>query len=65
LNENRTALKLDSSDSTIAEDQDPKHIIFAKGLGKITDLQVGPDGDLYVLSRYFDKGTIFKISQIT
>lgn len=65
LNENRTALKLDSSDSTIAEDQDPKHLIFAQGLGKITDMQVGPDGDLYVLSRYFDKGTIFKISQIT
>jgi glucose/arabinose dehydrogenase len=65
LNESRTALKLGSSDSTIAEDKDPKHLIFAQGLGKITDLQVGPDGDLYVLSIYFDKGTIFKISQIT
>ena len=65
LNENRTALKLDRSNDIIAEDQDPKHLIFAQGLGKITDMQVGPDGDLYVLSRYFDKPTIFKISQIT
>jgi aldose sugar dehydrogenase len=65
LNEDRTALKLDRSNSTLAEDQDPKHLIFAQGLGKITDMQVGPDGDLYVLSRYFNKGTIFKISQIT
>ena len=65
LNEDRKALKLDRSNSTVAEDQDPKQLIFAQGLGKITDMQVGPDGDLYVLSIYFDKGTIFKISQIT
>ena len=65
LNENRKALKLDRSNDTLAEDQDPKHLIFAQGLGKITDMQVGPDGDLYVLSIYFNKGTIFKISQIT
>ena len=65
LDQNRKALKLERSNSILAEDQNPKHLIFAQGLGHITDMQVGPDGDLYVLSRYFNKGTIFKISQIT
>ena len=65
LDKDRMALKLDKPNDTLAEDQNSKHLIFAQGLGKITDMQVGPDGDLYVLSRYFNKGTIFKISQIT
>jgi len=64
LDQNRTALRLQRSNSILAEDQDLKHLIFAQGLGHITDMQVGPDGDLYVLSRYFNNGTIFKISQI-
>jgi glucose/arabinose dehydrogenase len=63
LNQDRTALILPSSDSVLAEDQDLNNLTFAQGLGKITDMQVGPDGNLYVLSRYFDKGTIFKISK--
>jgi len=62
LNDNRTALILVNSDR-LAEDQDAKSLTFARGLGKITDMQVGPDGNLYVLSRYFNKGTIFKISK--
>jgi glucose/arabinose dehydrogenase len=36
--------------------------MFAGGLGKITDLDVGPDGNLYVLSKYLDTPTIFRIS---
>jgi glucose/arabinose dehydrogenase len=62
LNVGRTALTLQNPDR-LAEDQDAKTLTFAHGLGKITDMQVGPDGNLYVLSRYFDKGTIFKISK--
>jgi len=63
LNADRTALRLPNPNSTLAEDQDPKSLTFVHGLGKITDMQVGPDGNLYVLSRYFNKGTIFKISK--
>ena len=62
LNDDRTALTLRNPDR-LAEDQDAKSLTFVHGLGKITDMQVGPDGNLYVLSRYFNKGTIFKISK--
>lgn len=63
LNENRTSLKLSGAiNSTLAEDQNPKDLIFARGLGGITDMHVGPDGNFYILSRYFSKPTIFKIS---
>lgn len=37
------------------------NVIFAHGLGKITDMEVGPDGNLYILSKYQDIPTIFKI----
>ena len=63
LNENRTGLILsdplaDKIANTSAEMQQGG-IIFAKGFGPITDLEVGPyDGFLYVLT--FD-GTIYRI----
>jgi aldose sugar dehydrogenase len=63
LNKDRTALKLPNSNSILAENQHSNSIPFVKGIGKITDMQVGPDGNLYVLSKYFNKGTIFKISK--
>jgi aldose sugar dehydrogenase len=62
LNQNRSALMLPNPSSTLAEDQDPKSLSFAKGLGNIVDMQVGPDGDLYILSNYYKRPTIFKIS---
>jgi glucose/arabinose dehydrogenase len=44
--------------------------IFARGLGKITDIDVGPDGNLYILSHSWNNtdqdlpiGSIFKISK--
>jgi glucose/arabinose dehydrogenase len=65
LNKDRTGLKLPGTiNGTLPVVKDSKDLIFARGLGKITDLQVGPDGNLYVLSRYFNKGTIFKISSV-
>jgi len=38
-------------------------IIFGKNFGTITDLEVGPDGYLYVVSglRVEDEGSIYKI----
>ena len=63
LNQDRSALMLSNPNSTLAEDQDPKSITFAKGLGNIVDMQVGPDGNLYILSNYYKSPTIFKISR--
>jgi len=63
LNKDRTALKLPNSNSILAENQDSHSILFVEGIGKITDMQVCPDGNLYDLSRYFNKGTIFRMSK--
>jgi glucose/arabinose dehydrogenase len=59
LNEKRTGLILPGPlrDKVADKPAELKDIIFAKGFGGITDLQVGPDGYLYVLSF----GEIFKI----
>jgi glucose/arabinose dehydrogenase len=55
LNKERTKLLLDSG----LEGRINENIVFAKGFGGITDIEVGPDGYLYVVS--FGKGTIFRI----
>jgi glucose/arabinose dehydrogenase len=34
--------------------------MFGSGFGGITDMEVGPDGYLYVLS--FDRGMLYRIS---
>jgi aldose sugar dehydrogenase len=63
LNKDRTGLKLPRTiNGTIPVDNNYKDQIFVRGVGKITDIELGPDGNLYVLSRYFNKPTIFKIS---
>lgn len=60
LNEERTELAVDD---TTAEDQDDlEDAIFGTGFGAITDIEVGPDGNLYVLSFHEDQGTIFRIT---
>jgi len=61
LNQNRTALSLDGllSDKVADTNKENKDITFGTGFRGITDIEVGPDGYLYVLSYYF--GTIFKI----
>lgn len=66
LNRNRTGLQLPNGfdDNLVPNNGEPKDQIFASGLGKITDMEVGPDGDLYILSRYFNEPTIFKISSV-
>jgi glucose/arabinose dehydrogenase len=52
LNDDRTELLLNGplKDGIANSHQELKEIIFASGFGPITDLQVGPDGYLYVLS---------------
>jgi glucose/arabinose dehydrogenase len=61
----RTELKLqgqlkDKIANTIDETRD---IIFANGFGRITDLEIGPDGLLYVLSSEDDEAVLYKISK--
>jgi hypothetical protein len=44
------------------EKLDVKNVMFAHSLGKPTDMDVGPGGNLYVLSKYQETPTIFRIS---
>ena len=61
LNEDRTELDLNGplNDKVANSDLEMQDLIFARGLGIITDLEVGPDGYLYVLS--FLEGKIYRI----
>lgn len=40
-----------------------KDAIFANGFGRITDLEIGPDGYMYVLSSEDDDAILCKISK--
>ena len=39
-----------------------KDTIFANGFGRITDLEIGPDGYMYVLSSEDDGAILYKIT---
>jgi glucose/arabinose dehydrogenase len=60
LNENRNALELNGTlkDKIANSEAELKDSIFGEGFNTVTDLEVGPDGHLYVLSY---SGTIYKI----
>lgn len=64
LDETRTHLVLTAplADKTADNNQETGSVTFGRNFGIITDLQIGPDGNLYVLSNYKHDGTIFKIS---
>jgi glucose/arabinose dehydrogenase len=66
LNRDRTGLKLNGSlANKIADSKEDLHdMIFAQGIGVITDMDIGPDGYVYVLSLYGDRPTIFRISPL-
>jgi aldose sugar dehydrogenase len=61
LNENRTdlVLKDDLQDRVANSTKEYRDCIFAGGFGGITDIQVAPDGYLYVLS--YPHGKIYRI----
>jgi glucose/arabinose dehydrogenase len=61
LNKDRTGLALDGAlaDTIANDDTELSTAIFGKGFGGITDIEVGPDGYLYVVS--IGLGKIFKI----
>ncbi|MFL6510832.1 MAG: PQQ-dependent sugar dehydrogenase [Nitrososphaera sp.] len=64
LNENRTQLVLGGglSDRALDPGDDVDDILFGTGFGGITDVKVGPDGYLYVLTFQNDEGSIFRIA---
>jgi aldose sugar dehydrogenase len=63
LNQHRDGLVLTGSVATgnnvVNTPQENQQFVFAHGFGGITDLQVGPDGYLYVLS--YTDGAIYRI----
>jgi len=67
LNENRTELELQGLlEDKIADSLDEtSDIIFANGFGRITDLEIGPDGYLYVLSSEDDGAVLYKTLKAT
>jgi aldose sugar dehydrogenase len=67
VNENREGISLDTtqqqaglSDLVVDSEDELSAITFGSGFGGITDIETGPDGNLYVLS--FDDGIIYEIS---
>lgn len=65
LKENRKSLSLSGNlaDLVLNEKDNSSKIIFGEGFGIITDLEVGPDGYLYVVSgfRKTDEGSVYRI----
>ena len=64
LSANRESLSLPGNDYVLNENENPSKLIFGENFGTITDLEVGPDGFLYVLSgfRTADEGSIYRIT---
>jgi aldose sugar dehydrogenase len=63
LNQKRDGLLLTGSvaadNNVINNPEENQQLVFAPGFGGITDLQVGPDGYLYVLS--YTDGALYRI----
>ena len=66
LNKDRTGLSLKGSisDKIANNSTNLDDIIFVQEIGMITDIDIGPDGFMYVLSAYMGKPTIFRIVPI-
>lgn len=64
LNEARTGFILEGqlADMVANDPEDNESLVFASGFGRITDIQVGPDGYLYVLAFAPADGKIFRIA---
>jgi hypothetical protein len=62
LNKDRTGLVLAGilADKIAKADADLKDVIFGDGFGGISDIKVGPDGYLYIVS--IGQGKIYRIS---
>ena len=69
LNSDRDSLDLsgDLEDLLYSKKEDSSSIVFGENFGVITDLKVGPDGYLYVVSasRGTDEGAIYRVVPIS
>ena len=63
LDGTRTELLLNTplQDKVVDKMDEVEQQIFGQDFGGITNMEVGPDGYLYVLSVYSGKGALFKI----
>ena len=63
LNEDRTQLMLDGplNDKVANTIDEVNQAIFARGFAGISDMEVGPDGYLYILTYHKSQGTIWRI----
>jgi aldose sugar dehydrogenase len=61
LSEDRTELELSGqlSDKIANSMRELDSVILGQGFNRITDIEVGPDGFLYVLS--FEDGSVYRI----
>ena len=65
LTSNRSGLELDNmlQDKIANSHEEVEGILFGKGFGTITDIEVSPDGNLYVLTGIrSDNGKLYRIS---
>lgn len=58
LNDQRNGLEI--QDTVIDSEEELNNYVLGTGFGSITDIQTGPDGDIYVVS--LENGSIYKIS---
>ncbi|HEX5186799.1 MAG TPA: quinoprotein glucose dehydrogenase, partial [Nitrososphaeraceae archaeon] len=58
LNDQRNGLEI--QDAVIDSEEELNNYILGAGFGSITDIETGPDGDIYVVS--LESGSIYKIS---
>ena len=66
LDKQRTGLLLDGPlADKVASNEEINQAVFAQGFGGITDIDVGPDGYLYILTFDEEDGTIYKIVPTT
>jgi glucose/arabinose dehydrogenase len=66
INDSRTGIKLDYrltssglNDLVADNNRESSQVIFGTGFGRITDIETGPDGFLYILS--YEDGKIYRI----
>jgi len=66
LNEKRTGLDLYGplEDKIVNKPEETSDVVFANGFGRITDLKIGPDGYMYVLSSEDDGVALYKLSKL-
>ena len=64
LDEQRKNFELSGglSDKIADNNGELNDLVFASGFGKVTDMEIGPDGFLYVLSTQKDLTSIHRIS---